>query len=56
MDVGDVSDAVVLVVLPQNDSRGAATLAELDGSLVEQAPPLPHPHILSAFPLLDEGY
>jgi glycolate oxidase len=35
---------------------GAATLAELDASLVEQAPPLPNPHVLSAFPLLDKGY
>jgi glycolate oxidase len=34
---------------------GAATLAELDASLVERAPPLPDPHVLSAFPLLDDG-
>ncbi len=33
---------------------GAATLAELDASLLEPAPPLPNPHVLSAFPLLDE--
>ncbi len=35
---------------------GATTLAELDASLVEPAPPLPNPQVLSAFPLLDEGY
>jgi glycolate oxidase len=33
---------------------GATTLTELEASLIEQAPPLPNPHVLSAFPLLDE--
>ena len=37
------------------DLLGAATLAELDASLVERAPSLPDPHVLSAFPLLDDG-
>jgi glycolate oxidase len=33
---------------------GAASLAELDASLIESAPALANPHVLSAFPLLDE--
>jgi len=32
------------------------TIAELDPSLVEKAPPLADPHVLSAFPLLEQGY
>ena len=35
---------------------GARSLADLDPSLVVPAAPLPNPHVLSAFPLLDQGY
>ncbi len=35
---------------------GVGSLSELDPSLLEKAPPLPNPHALSAFPLLDQGY
>ena len=35
---------------------GVSSLAELDPSLLEKAPPLPNPHVLSAFPLLEQGY
>jgi isopentenyl diphosphate isomerase/L-lactate dehydrogenase-like FMN-dependent dehydrogenase len=35
---------------------GVRTIAELDASLVEKAPPLADPHVLSAFPLLEQGY
>jgi glycolate oxidase len=35
---------------------GVNTLAELDASYVHSAPPVVAPHVLSAFPLLDEGY
>jgi len=35
---------------------GARTTAELNDDLLEAAQPLGAPHVLSAFPLLDEGY
>jgi len=35
---------------------GVASVADLDPSLVVPAPPLPDPHVLSAFPLLEQGY
>ena len=35
---------------------GVADIADLHPSLVVPAPPLPDPHVLSAFPLLDQGY
>jgi len=35
---------------------GVRSISELDPSLVEKAPPLPNARVLSAFPLLDEGY
>jgi glycolate oxidase len=35
---------------------GVARIADLDPSLIVRVPPLPNPHVLSGFPLLDEGY
>jgi isopentenyl diphosphate isomerase/L-lactate dehydrogenase-like FMN-dependent dehydrogenase len=35
---------------------GVRSIAELDRSLIEKAPPLDSPHVLSAFPLLEQGY
>jgi glycolate oxidase len=35
---------------------GARSIHELDASFVVPAPPLPDPGVLSAFPLLDQGY
>jgi isopentenyl diphosphate isomerase/L-lactate dehydrogenase-like FMN-dependent dehydrogenase len=35
---------------------GVRSISELAPTLVENAPPLPNAHVLSAFPLLDEGY
>jgi glycolate oxidase len=35
---------------------GVASLGELDPSLLVSAHPLPDPHVLSAFPLLEQGY
>ena len=35
---------------------GVAGVRDLDPSLVVPAAPLPNPHVLSAFPLLDQGY
>ena len=35
---------------------GVASVDDLDPSLVVPAPPLPNPHVLSAFPLLEQGY
>ena len=35
---------------------GVTGYAELDGSYLHPAPPVDAPHVLSAFPLLDEGY
>jgi isopentenyl diphosphate isomerase/L-lactate dehydrogenase-like FMN-dependent dehydrogenase len=35
---------------------GAGSVADLDPSLVVSATPLPNPHVLSAFPLLEQGY
>ena len=35
---------------------GVSSTADLDPSLVVPAPPLPDPHVLSAMPLLEQGY
>jgi hypothetical protein len=35
---------------------GVRSVAELEPSLLEAATPISVPHVLSAFPLLDEGY
>jgi isopentenyl diphosphate isomerase/L-lactate dehydrogenase-like FMN-dependent dehydrogenase len=35
---------------------GVRSVAELTPALLESAPPIVMPHVLSAFPLLDEGY
>jgi glycolate oxidase len=35
---------------------GISRLEDLDPGLIQPAAPLPNPHVLSAFPLLDEGY
>jgi glycolate oxidase len=35
---------------------GISSIADLDRSLIEKAPPLGSPHVLSAFPLLEQGY
>jgi isopentenyl diphosphate isomerase/L-lactate dehydrogenase-like FMN-dependent dehydrogenase len=62
MAAGGEAALVRMLEILENEIRinmalmGARSLADLDPSLVEKAPPLPDPHVLSAFPLLDQGY
>ena len=62
MAAGGEAAVVRMLELLENEIQinmalmGVARIADLDPSLVEKAPPLPDPHVLSAFPLLEQGY
>lgn len=62
MAAGGEAGVLRMLELLENEMRinlalmGVRSTADLDASLVEKAPPLPNPHVLSAFPLLEQGY
>jgi isopentenyl diphosphate isomerase/L-lactate dehydrogenase-like FMN-dependent dehydrogenase len=62
MAAGGEAAVLRMLELLENEIRinmalmGVRSIADLDPSLVEKAAPLTHPHVLSAFPLLEQGY
>jgi glycolate oxidase len=62
MAAGGEAGVFRMLELLENEIRinmalmGVCSVAELDPSLIVAAPPFPNPHVLSAFPLLEQGY